>query len=100
MSHDQGGARRIVSPKEKRKYMKKLWLLVVSLAVSMNGAIASGQEDAIRIAIEGPEGAHAIVAKHRFAVQSPRMEDKQKSQYVLTGQLTRLDASPAKDDVI
>jgi hypothetical protein len=81
-------------------HMKKLWLSVVSLAALVNAAVASDHEQAIRTAIEGPGGAHAIVAKHRFAVQPPEMQDTEKSKYVLTGQLKRLDAKPARDDVI
>src|SRR6267142_6317285 len=95
-----GAESRVRHKRKEIKYMKKLGLLVVSLAVSINGAIASGHEEAIRTAIEGPEGAHAIVLKHRFAVRPAEIQEKDKSKYVLTGQLTRLDASPAKDDVI
>jgi hypothetical protein len=96
-----GRARQARSPQKKGKHMKKLWWSVMSLAVSVNAAVACcGHEEAIRTVLDGPEGAHAIVAGHRFAVQPPQMEDKQKSKYTLTGQLTRLDRSPAKDDVI
>jgi hypothetical protein len=80
--------------------MKKLWFGLVSLTVSMNAAVASDHEQAIRIAIEGPEGAHAIVSKHRFAVRPAEIQEKDESKYILAGQLTRLDTSPAKDDVI
>jgi len=80
--------------------MKKVWLSGMALALSIAAAPCSGYEEAIRAALEGPDGAHAIIAKHRFAVQSPQMEDKQKSKHTLTGQLTRLDARPSKDDII
>jgi hypothetical protein len=80
--------------------MKKVWLSGMALALSIAAATCSGYEDAIRTALEGPEGAHAVIAKHRFAVQSPQMEDVTKSKYTLTGQLTRLDGKPSKDDVI
>lgn len=81
--------------------MKKLYWSVVAVAFSVAAAQgSSSHEDAIRIAIDGPEGAHAVIAKHRFAVQPPAMKEKTKSSYTIIGQLTRLGAKAAKDDVI
>src|SRR5687767_6562546 len=81
--------------------MKKLWLPIVGLALSLSAINAcAAHEEAIRLAIEGPEGAHAVVSKHRFAVQPPAMKEKTKRGYTLVGQLTRLGTKAAKDDVI
>src|SRR5688572_817968 len=81
--------------------MKKQCSSVLAFAVSLVAAIACyGHDEAIKIAVEGPEGAHAIVAKHRFAVQPPAIKEKTKRSYALTGQLTRLGEKASKDDII
>lgn len=79
--------------------MKTLSLVI--LALSLVAARADcGHDDAIKIAIEGPEGAHAVVLKHRFAVQPPEMKKNGKSGHTLTGQLTLLGSKASKDEVI
>jgi hypothetical protein len=81
--------------------MKKLRWSVLALALSVGAANASGNhEEAIHVALEGPEGAHTIAFNHRFAVQPPQMQDKRKSGYTLIGRLTRLGAKSSQDDVI
>jgi hypothetical protein len=81
--------------------MKTLCSSVLALAVSLAAASAGGSHnEAIKIAMEGPEGAHAIVAKHRFAVQPPVLKEKTKRSYALTGQLTRLGEKASEDDII
>jgi hypothetical protein len=79
--------------------MKRLSALALALSITIAHADC-GHDEAIKIAIEGPDGAHAIVSKHRFAVQTPAMKEKTKSSYTLVGQLTRLGSKAAKDDVI
>jgi hypothetical protein len=79
--------------------MKKLSILTLALSLTVTHACCS-HEEAIKTAIEGPEGAHATVAKHRFAVQPPEMKKNGKSSHILTGQLTRLGTKASKDDVI
>lgn len=79
--------------------MKKLSALALALSITVAQADCA-HDDAIKTAIEGPDGAHAIVSKHRFAVQTPAMKEKTKSSYTLVGQLTRLGSKVAKDDVI
>src|SRR6185436_7922385 len=79
--------------------MKKLSALALALSLTVAHADCS-HDDAIKTAIEGPEGAHAVVAKHRFAVQPPEMKKNGKSGHTLTGQLTRLGSKASKDEVI
>jgi hypothetical protein len=81
--------------------MKKLCSSVLALGMSLIAIHAcDSHEEAIKIALEGPEGAHAVFAKHRFAVQPPTLKEKTKSSYAIVGQLTRLGAKASKDDVI
>jgi hypothetical protein len=82
--------------------MKKLrwYVLAVLLSVAAGRASGSGHEDAIRIALDGPEGAQVTAFTHRFAVQPPEMQDKRKSGYTMVGRLTRLGAKSSQDDVI
>lgn len=79
--------------------MKKMSALALALSIAVAHADCS-HDDAIKTAIEGPEGAHAVVAKHRFAVQPPEMKKNGKSGHTLTGQLTRLGSKASKDEVI
>jgi|SRR5688572_3364454 len=80
--------------------MKKLGWFVIALALSVAATRAASHDEAVRIALDGPAGAHAIAFRHRFAVQPPEMQDKRKSSYTIVGRLTRLGAKSTADDVI
>jgi len=81
--------------------MKKLAWCILTAVLSVAAARASGgHDDAIRVALEGPEGAHLTAFQHHFAVQVPEMQDKRKSGYTIVGRLTRLGANPSQDDVM
>jgi hypothetical protein len=91
-----------MSPRQpERKQMNKLRCCVLAAALSVAAArAAGGHDDAIRVALEGPEGAHVTAFTHRFAVQPPEMQEKRKSGYTLVGRLTRLGAKSSQDDVV
>jgi hypothetical protein len=81
--------------------MKKFGWCILSAVLSMAAARASGGHDeAIRIALDGPEGAHITAFQHRFAVQPAEMQNKRKSGYTIVGRLTRLGAKSSQDDVM
>jgi len=83
-----------------RKHMKKVWLSVLGMGLSVGVTHACcGYEDAIQTALEG-QGGHAIVFKHRFAVQPPQVQDKEKGKYTLAGHLIRVGGRTEQEDVI
>ncbi len=80
--------------------MKKVWLSVLGMGLSVGVTHACcGYEDAIQTALEG-QGGHAIVFKHRFAVQPPQVQDKEKGKYTLAGHLIRVGGRTEQEDVI
>jgi len=80
--------------------MKRLGWCIVGVALWVAAARAGGHDEAIRVAIDGPEGAHITAFNHRFAVQPPEMQDKRKSGYTIVGRLTRVGAKPSQDEVM
>src|SRR5215211_9231517 len=80
--------------------MKKLGWCIVAVALSIAAARAGGHDEAIRVAIDGPEGTHISAFNHRFAVQPPEMQDKRKTGYTIVGRLTCVGAKSSQDEVM
>jgi hypothetical protein len=84
-----------------KSIMKKLFLLIPLVTVALV-ASASDYDKQIDAAIESIAGGVVDIDKHQFAVQSPKIEDKDKKKrgHTLLGEISLIASKDAKPQTI